>query len=107
MTKLFLFRFVVYVNGKHIITDIILNDDQWHFVCVCWSSKQGLYEIYVDGALRDSGIHLSPNATIEANGTLIIGQEQVVLLKSQSNNYSLKKMLIISFNSGWPWHKLQ
>lgn len=68
--------FVLYVNGRHIITDIILNDGEWHFICVTWISREGRYEIYVDGTLKHSGKNLSPGDLIEANGTIIIGQEQ-------------------------------
>lgn len=70
-------RFVVYVSGNNVITDIQINDGRWHFICLSWSSEGGVYEIYVDGELRDTGFNLSPGALIEANGTLIIGQEQV------------------------------
>lgn len=69
--------FVLYVNGRNIITDITLNDGEWHFVCVNWQSERGKYEIFIDGHLSDSGWSLSAGDVIEANGTLIIGQEQV------------------------------
>lgn len=67
----------MYVNGKNIITDITLNDGEWHFICVTWTSVAGKYEIYIDGSLRDSGSNLSTDLFIEANGTVIVGQEQV------------------------------
>lgn len=68
---------VLYVNGLNIITDITLNDGEWHFICVNWKSERGKYEIFIDGHLSDSGMNLSADQVIEANGTLIIGQEQV------------------------------
>lgn len=40
-------------------------------------SLNGKYEIYIDGHLRDSGNDLSADMLIEANGTVIVGQEQV------------------------------
>lgn len=55
----------------------MINDGNWHFVCVAWMSAQGLYEVYVDGGLHHTGYNLSANSVIESNGTLIIGQEQV------------------------------
>lgn len=69
--------FVLYVNGSNIITDITLNDGEWHFVCVNWQSGRGNYDIFIDGRLSDSGTSLSAGEAIEAGGTLIIGQEQV------------------------------
>lgn len=40
-------------------------------------SLNGKYEIYIDGSLRDSGSDLSANMMVEANGTVVVGQEQV------------------------------
>lgn len=74
--------FVLYVNGRNVITDITLNDGEWHFICVNWRSERGQYEIFIDGRLSDSGVNLSPGDVIGANGTLIVGQEQVRYLKS-------------------------
>lgn len=70
-------RIVLYVHGQNTITDITLNDGEWHFICTTWTSLAGKYEIYIDGILRDSGISLSANTQIEANGTIVVGQEQV------------------------------
>lgn len=67
----------MYVNGKNTITDITLNDGEWHFICASWTSLGGKYEIYIDGILRDSGSNLSEDTIIEANGTIVVGQEQV------------------------------
>lgn len=64
------------MHGKNVITDITLNDGEWHFICCTWSSN-GKFDIYIDGSLRDSGNNLSTNMLIEANGTVIVGQEQV------------------------------
>lgn len=71
------FSIVLYVNGKNFITDITLNDGEWHFICVTWISENGKFEIYIDGNLHDSGTNLSAGMPIEANGTIIVGQEQV------------------------------
>lgn len=66
------------MNGSNIITDIIVNDGMWHFICVAWTSNEGFYEVYLDGGLYQTGFNLSTGSVIEANGTLIIGQEQVI-----------------------------
>ncbi|XP_047481240.1 LOW QUALITY PROTEIN: sushi, von Willebrand factor type A, EGF and pentraxin domain-containing protein 1-like [Penaeus chinensis] len=68
--------FVLYVNGDKRITDVGANDGLWHFVCVTWKNLNGTWAIYLDGQLADSGTGLAPNATIEASGTLVLGQEQ-------------------------------
>lgn len=70
-------RIVLYVHGKNVITDITLNDGEWHFICATWTSLNGKYDIFIDGSLRDTGNNLSTNLVIEANGTVVIGQEQV------------------------------
>ena len=68
---------MLYINGNNIITDIMINDGHWHFLCIAWTSQNGLYEIHLDGKLHDTGYNLSSNSAIEGDGALIIGQEQV------------------------------
>lgn len=58
------------------MTDIIINDGLWHFVCVTWSSHNGFYEIYLDGKLYINGMSLSAGSVIAGGGSLTIGQEQ-------------------------------
>lgn len=70
---------ILYVNGTNTITDIVINDGFWHFVCVTWRMENGYYEIYLDGRLVSSGVDLNSNGEIQGNGLLIIGQEQVRL----------------------------
>lgn len=70
------------------ITDITLNDGEWHFLCTTWTSLRGKYEIFIDGSLRDSGANLSKNVAIEANGTIIVGQEQDSMAGSFSDSES-------------------
>lgn len=68
---------MVYVNGDFFSTEISLTDNVWHFVCVTWTSKEGYYEVYLDGYRKQLGYSLNQDKRIEANGTLMIGQEQV------------------------------
>ncbi|XP_018392761.1 PREDICTED: sushi, von Willebrand factor type A, EGF and pentraxin domain-containing protein 1-like [Cyphomyrmex costatus] len=67
---------VLYINGEKIVTDIKVNDGNWHFLCVTWESDRGSWRIFVDGILKDSGVGLAQEAVVQANGSLIIGQEQ-------------------------------
>ncbi|XP_076749113.1 sushi, von Willebrand factor type A, EGF and pentraxin domain-containing protein 1 [Xylocopa sonorina] len=67
---------VIYLNGQEVITDIKVNDGHWHFVCFTWEAENGSWKIFIDGVLRDIGIHLAKGTPIGGNGTLVIGQEQ-------------------------------
>lgn len=67
----------MYVNGNYISTGLLLSDNLWHFICVAWMSENGYYEVYLDGSLTNIGQNLSRDGFIEANGNLMIGQEQV------------------------------
>ncbi|XP_012216127.2 sushi, von Willebrand factor type A, EGF and pentraxin domain-containing protein 1 isoform X1 [Linepithema humile] len=68
--------FVLYVNGEKVVTDVKVNDGYWHFLCVTWESEYGSWRVFVDGILRDNGIRLAQGAVVQANGSLVIGQEQ-------------------------------
>ncbi|XP_026669674.1 sushi, von Willebrand factor type A, EGF and pentraxin domain-containing protein 1-like [Ceratina calcarata] len=68
--------FVIYLNSQKVVTDIKVNDSHWHFVCFTWEVKNGSWEIFVDGILRDNGTHLAKGSPLQGNGTFVIGQEQ-------------------------------
>ncbi|RLU26420.1 hypothetical protein DMN91_000214 [Ooceraea biroi] len=68
--------FVLYVNGEKVVTDIKVNDGYWHFLCVTWESEYGSWRVFVDGILKDSGVRLARGAIVQANGSLVVGQEQ-------------------------------
>jgi hypothetical protein len=61
------------------MTDIKIIDDIWHFICVSWSSNEGLFEIFLDGELNTEGYNLSAGNPVPGNGVFIIGQEQDIL----------------------------
>ena len=46
------------------MTDITANDGTWTFLCVTWSSFDGLWAIYVNGQLIDHGERLSEGQEI-------------------------------------------
>lgn len=60
-------------------TGISVTDNEWHFICMSWMSANGYYEIHLDGSLTNAGQNLSRNGRIEANGSLMLGQEQVTI----------------------------
>ncbi|XP_076380505.1 sushi, von Willebrand factor type A, EGF and pentraxin domain-containing protein 1 isoform X1 [Megalopta genalis] len=67
---------VIYINGQKVVTDIKVNDGHWHFVCITWEGENGIWNVFIDGLLRDNGSRLAKNTVIQGNGTLVIGQEQ-------------------------------
>ncbi|XP_064626004.1 sushi, von Willebrand factor type A, EGF and pentraxin domain-containing protein 1-like [Lineus longissimus] len=68
--------FVLYVNGKKVITDVATNDGLWHHVVATWSSNGGRWQIYIDGELREAGVGLAKDTVIPGGGRLVLGQEQ-------------------------------
>ncbi|XP_035901734.1 sushi, von Willebrand factor type A, EGF and pentraxin domain-containing protein 1-like [Anopheles stephensi] len=70
---------VLYVNGAHVVTNVSLNDGDWHFVCVSWTSDGGRYTLYLDGELSAQGSNLSDGVPIQHGGLYVFGQEQDVL----------------------------
>lgn len=66
----------LYVNGNFSVSDIVVNDGHWHFICATWMSKEGSYQMYSDGILQHSGYNLSSSNSVENGGILVLGQEQ-------------------------------
>ena len=62
--------------GQKVVTDITANDGIWTFLCVTWSSFDGLWVIYVNGKVIDHGDKLSEGQEISSDGVLVVGQEQ-------------------------------
>lgn len=56
---------------------VTMTDGKWHHVCVTWSTRDGVWEAYQDGAKKGSGQNLASWHPIRAGGTFILGQEQV------------------------------
>ncbi|XP_070538120.1 neuronal pentraxin-1-like isoform X2 [Ptychodera flava] len=53
-----------------------LNDDQWHHVCVTWTSIEGRWRLYLDGTLERAGTGLSGGRAVTGGGLLVLGQDQ-------------------------------
>nr|XP_006812501.1 PREDICTED: uncharacterized protein LOC100374304 [Saccoglossus kowalevskii] len=75
-------------NGGN--SGIAVNDDEWHHVCVTWSSNGGIWGIYDDGALTASGSGLRSGSVIRGGGVLILGQEQDSLRGGYESSQTLK-----------------
>ncbi|XP_058063456.1 sushi, von Willebrand factor type A, EGF and pentraxin domain-containing protein 1-like [Anopheles bellator] len=67
---------VVYVNGRHVVTGVALDDGEWHGVCVGWASAGGRWAVYLDGVPRASGAGLAEGTEIAGGGQLVLGQDQ-------------------------------
>ena len=65
-----------FILGQKVVTDITANDGTWTFLCVTWSSFDGLWVIYVNGKVIDHGDKLSEGKEISSDGVLVVGQEQ-------------------------------
>ncbi|KAH0517158.1 Sushi, von Willebrand factor type A, EGF and pentraxin domain-containing protein 1 [Microtus ochrogaster] len=51
---------VLYVNGKEKITNCpSVKDGSWHHIAITWTSNGGVWRVYIDGKLSDSGTGLS------------------------------------------------
>ena len=61
-------RFVLWVAGEDVVTDITVNDGDWHHVTVTWSQTDGEWSVFLDGETTDTGKGLAEGAVIE--GTL-------------------------------------
>lgn len=57
-------RFVVYINGERVVTDVSANDGLWHLVCLLWSSQDGSWCLYKDGVKAESGEGLATKTSI-------------------------------------------
>ncbi|XP_076046526.1 sushi, von Willebrand factor type A, EGF and pentraxin domain-containing protein 1-like [Oratosquilla oratoria] len=68
--------FVFYVNGDKRITDVRVNDGQWHMICGTWMSVNGSWAVFMDGVPMDSGVGLAAGTFIEDSGVIVLGQEQ-------------------------------
>ncbi|MFK8014013.1 MAG: cadherin-like domain-containing protein [Gammaproteobacteria bacterium] len=53
-----------------------LRDGQTHTLGLTWDNGAGNWTVYVDGVARDSGTGHNASQSLEANGTLVFGQEQ-------------------------------
>ncbi|XP_062956182.1 pentraxin-4 isoform X1 [Cynocephalus volans] len=65
-----------FVIGDPAFRELPLLDDQWHHVCVIWTSIQGRYWLHLDRRLVATGSHFREGYEIPPGGSLVLGQEQ-------------------------------
>ena len=73
-------EFRILVNGSFVQSNAMdystLADGEQHSLAVTWDSSGGLWEIFVDGALVDSGSGHRAGEALYGGGTLVVGNEQ-------------------------------
>ncbi|XP_038639850.1 neuronal pentraxin-2-like isoform X3 [Scyliorhinus canicula] len=66
------------INDKVTRLPLEVKGGEWHHVCITWTTRDGVWEVYQDGKQRGSGENLAPWHPIKPGGTLVLGQEQDV-----------------------------
>nr|XP_032822838.1 neuronal pentraxin-2-like isoform X1 [Petromyzon marinus] len=67
------------INDKIARLPVSVSDGRWHHLCVTWSTRDGVWKAFQNGAYRGTGENLAPWRPIKAGGVLILGQEQDVV----------------------------
>lgn len=68
-----------FIGGQEgrFLTDITVNDGQWHHVAMTWEQQNGRIIIYIDGEQRAAETLTRP--VLVPNGFLVLGQDQDVV----------------------------
>lgn len=93
-------RLVLYVNGEKVVTDIKINDGNWHFLCVTWESERGSWRVSVDGIVKDSGVGLAQGTGVR--GSIMSRILSTDYLASKTNH---KIPDIVPFSQRIPRHR--
>ncbi|XP_070546223.1 uncharacterized protein [Ptychodera flava] len=76
-------------NAKLIIKAAPINDGAWHHVCMTWSSSDGSWKYYHNGAVSNVGRDYQTNYILESSGFLVLGQEQDAVGGKYDKNQAL------------------
>nr|XP_021536393.1 neuronal pentraxin-1 [Neomonachus schauinslandi] len=69
----------ILINDKVAKLPFVINDGQWHHICITWTTRDGVWEAYQDGTQGGNGENLAPYHPIKPQGVLVLGQEQDTL----------------------------
>ncbi|XP_048345860.1 neuronal pentraxin-1 isoform X2 [Sphaerodactylus townsendi] len=69
----------ILINDKVAKLPFVINDGKWHHICITWTTRDGVWEAFQDGALQGNGENLAPYHPIKPQGVLVLGQEQDTL----------------------------
>ncbi|KAG8433061.1 hypothetical protein GDO86_017366 [Hymenochirus boettgeri] len=64
------------INDKVAQLPFSIGDGKWHHIGITWTTRDGLWEAFLDGEKLGSGENLAPWHPIKPGGILILGQEQ-------------------------------
>lgn len=53
------------MNNRHIVTNVNLNDGEWHFFCINWENFNGNFKIFVDGKFVKNGNNFAKGEIIK------------------------------------------
>ncbi|OCT61569.1 neuronal pentraxin-2 [Xenopus laevis] len=64
------------INDKVAQLPFTIGDGKWHHIGITWTTRDGIWEAFLDGEKLGSGENLAPWHPIKPGGILILGQEQ-------------------------------
>ncbi|XP_041672288.1 neuronal pentraxin-2b [Cheilinus undulatus] len=67
------------INDKVAQLPLDVRDGRWHHICMSWTTRDGQWDAYQDGAKLGSGDNLAAWHPIKPGGVIILGQEQDVV----------------------------
>ncbi|XP_019623047.1 PREDICTED: uncharacterized protein LOC109469107 [Branchiostoma belcheri] len=67
----------LFINSRYATKlDLGVLDGEWHHVCITWTSGRGLWNIYVDGQVKENGTRMVVGHRVPTNGIMVLGQDQ-------------------------------
>lgn len=66
----------LYINADQRSTGVSANDGEWHQICATWENVNGEWKLYKDGKKEKTGTGFKTGYVIQAEGSLVLGQEQ-------------------------------
>lgn len=54
-------RLIVYVNDREIVIHLYIDDEEWHYLVVTWSSQVGVWQVFVDGVMEAGDAGFMPD----------------------------------------------
>ena len=81
------------IFSSHRNTGVPITDGKFHQICATWRNSDGQWMLYKDGNLVKSGTGLKTGYTIQAAGSLTLGQEQDSVGDAFDAKQSLQGML--------------
>ncbi|XP_051274481.1 neuronal pentraxin-2-like [Dicentrarchus labrax] len=67
------------INDKVAQLPLEVRDGRWHHICISWTTRDGQWDAYQDGAKLGTGDNLAAWHPIKPGGVIILGQEQDVV----------------------------